>query len=50
MVKNKNCALALVEAGMYISSSFIIAACIQAQTIALGFTFFGAAPPIATTH
>lgn len=26
---------------MYISSSFIIAACIQAQTIALGFTFFG---------
>jgi uncharacterized membrane protein YjfL (UPF0719 family) len=36
----KNIALACVEAGHFIGASFIIAACIQAENIALGCVFF----------
>jgi uncharacterized membrane protein YjfL (UPF0719 family) len=43
MIEQHNIALAAVEAGMYIGSSFVIAACIQAETIALGLTLFGSA-------
>lgn len=37
----RNVALACVEAGHYIGASFIIAACIQAENVALGLVFFG---------
>ena len=37
----KNVALACVEAGHFVGASFIIAACIQAETVVLGIVFFG---------
>jgi uncharacterized membrane protein YjfL (UPF0719 family) len=37
----KNVALACVEAGHFIGAAFMIAACIQAENIALGIVFFG---------
>jgi uncharacterized membrane protein YjfL (UPF0719 family) len=37
----KNVALACVEAGHFVGASFMIAACIQAENIALAFVFFG---------
>ena len=41
MVDRHNIALASVEAGMYVGCSYIIAACVHAENVAMAFTFFG---------
>ena len=40
MIDEHNVALACVEAGVYVGFSYIIAACIHAENVALAFTFF----------
>ena len=38
--ENKNLALAVVEAGIYIGSSFVVAACTHAENVSLAVSFF----------